>query len=918
MGAKFSLEQQWTCKQCTLINPGRNSTCSACGHRKQSTATWTCRVCDSRNPQTLVLCNSCGSDKGVARNADSNGKQWTCPRCTLTNPWNRSVCSACQFEPSIVESNSVKASESEETSSSQRIYPNLSLELHPTIAQQSSEGLKCPNCQSLLYDNVGVHCTVCHSPCPEEGFKPRPFPKSSIPSVSKGPLTDNWGCSQCTFVNEGSNSVCAVCGSDRGVEAKPSTLREDTDSTGPGVVDSGWSCTACTLVNPINTAVCSACGAKNDLAVHDGEIQQASPTASPRKAMQRQQSINSESRRIRDEKQAKEQWINIVQYCKHTKIEFVDDSFPPTDKSLYFEPRHSEHPRVTDWRRPENIKAFRGGHGTTSIPLAVFRNPRPDDIMQGVLGDCWFLSAMAVLGERPELLEKILITREINKEGAYQVRLCKDGKWTIILVDDLLPCDHHGQPVYSQARRQQLWVPLIEKAMAKLHGCYQALTAGRCIEGLQTLTGAPCESFVLHEPQNPTSDAEAIDKDMIWAQLLSCRSAGFLMGASCGGDTKPEEEDLFAAVGLQTHHAYSVLDVKDVHGVRLVRLRNPWGRFSWTGDWSDGSSLWNPELRYDLMALGSEEGVFWMSLEDFMKYFDSVDVCKIRKGWAEARVNGCFPTFAGPPAKIALVNVFNTTEVDFCLFQEGVRGKSEGNKALLDLSIIVCRTSSDTTNPKPLSLVCHSKRQVKSNVSCSGILEEGTYMIVCSAFNHWQLVEASGNEAMGASFVKGLVGEELFPSYVLTIHSSRAIMVDQVPMTDYSLADSLLHLATTKGKRHEGIEGVTCYYMAQGIAGLIVVAENRRPDHHLLVECNCSESFNVVSSRGVLMTTDCVPPLHKQILILLTQLEGTDGFAVSHKLSFRVITGNGYGAYGAHHNPQLTPELYGLHSARPL
>lgn len=57
----------------------------------------------------------------------------------------------------------------------------------------------------------------------------------------------------------------------------------------------------------------------------------------------------------------------------------------------------------------------------------------------------------------------------------------------------------------------------------------------------------------------------------------------------------------------------------------------------------------------------------------------------------------------------------------------------------------------------------------------------------------------------------------------------------------------------------------------------------------------------------------------RQILILLTQLEGTDGFAVSHKLSFRVITGNGYGEYGAHnHNPQLTPELYGLHSARPL
>lgn len=57
------------------------------------------------------------------------------------------------------------------------------------------------------------------------------------------------------------------------------------------------------------------------------------------------------------------------------------------------------------------------------------------------------------------------------------------------------------------------------------------------------------------------------------------------------------------------------------------------------------------------------------------------------------------------------------------------RGKAEGVKSLLDLSIIVCRTSSGTLSPRPLSLVCHSRRQVKSDVSCNGILEEGTYMI---------------------------------------------------------------------------------------------------------------------------------------------------------------------------------------------
>lgn len=67
-------------------------------------------------------------------------------------------------------------------------------------------------------------------------------------------------------------------------------------------------------------------------------------------------------------------------------------------------------------------------------------------------------------------------------------------------------------------------------------------------------------------------------------------------------------------------------------------------------------------------------------------------------------------------------------------------------------------------------------------------------------------MEARNSEAAGASFVKGLVNEELFPNYVLAVHSSRAVMVDQVPMTEFCLADTLLLLATKNGKRHEVTE----------------------------------------------------------------------------------------------------------------
>lgn len=789
---------------------------------------------------------------------DIAASNWTCKKCTLVNVSTTLACIACGGSKlrSICSIEETTLRKGEFWSCTKCTLKN-SLS-NTTCAACKSQRSSIRSAQAQLHNHNLAAIARCPTPKTEKlinsGAVPKRHSTGSLMTTScsynsdmaqNQPNEKTWHCPACTFENSSASVVCDICTSHRLINRD--TLRSN--------------------------------GEHIDLYKHESKLM--------------------ESLRRIEETDALSNWINIIQYCKENNELFVDDSFPPATKSLYYNPLSiAEVNPVVQWRRPHDISCDGGQYP----PWAVFRTPLPSDICQGVLGNCWLLSALAVLAEREDLVREVLITKEICQQGAYQVRLCKDGKWTTVLVDDLLPCDKKGHLVYSQAKRKQLWVPIIEKAVAKIHGCYEALVSGRAIEGLATLTGAPCESIPLQPSSIPLPSEDDLDKDLIWAQLLSSRLVKFLMGASCGGGNMKVDEDEYQRKGLRPRHAYSVLDVRDIQGFRLLKLRNPWGHFSWQGDWSDDSSMWNDELRDILMPHGGSEGVFWISFDDVLRYFDCIDICKVRTGWNEVRLLGTLQPLCA--ISCVLLTVLEPTEAEFTLFQEGQRNSEKSQRSQLDLCVVVFRTRSPA-NPEVGRLVEHSKRQVRGFVGCHKMLERDLYLLVCLAFNHWHT---------------GIDDPLLYPNCVLAIHSSKKLLVEQITPPPYLLADAIISLTLTKGQRHEGREGMTAYYLTKGWAGLVVMVENRHENKWIHVKCDCQESYNVVSTRGELKTIDSVPPLQRQVIIVLTQLEGSGGFSIAHRLTHRLANSSGlhdWGPPSATHCPPID-NVYNLHSPRMI
>ncbi len=139
---------------------------------------------------------------------------------------------------------------------------------------------------------------------------------------------------------------------------------------------------------------------------------------------------------------------------------FEDPLFKP-DASSLFKSRRLD----VEWKRP---------HELCQSPQLVVDGTNSHDVLQGQLGNCWFVAASSTLAANKADWDRVI--PDIKKQerndknkyaGIYKFRFWQFGDWVEVVVDDLLPTSN-GKLIFTHSStKNEFWSSLLEKAYAK-------------------------------------------------------------------------------------------------------------------------------------------------------------------------------------------------------------------------------------------------------------------------------------------------------------------------------------------------------------------------------------------------------------------------------------------------------------------
>ena len=306
-------DQVWICCRCTVQNVALNTRCELCEAPRQSISCYNGTVdsvtgqhqqaedADMRgtgDSKMQILGADAAKDEsdsatthhmfaGDTRNED--WAVWTCSNCTYNNnPSWADVCDVCDMgkRAGIAEADgSATVGEHKEKVAGGWFSRQKEKIATSWLGRKDKVATSWPCTKCSTENASSVHaCTCCGA-------------------LQMTVDTEMWTCPKCTLQNNNVAHVCAACLSKR------NTVLPQIDNS-----DTIWPCPQCTFINHSGRDICEACNHHRQSS-HDSHSKHQVPGTSKSNVV-RQRSVFVKEQQLSEEMTAREQWIQIVNFCK--------------------------------------------------------------------------------------------------------------------------------------------------------------------------------------------------------------------------------------------------------------------------------------------------------------------------------------------------------------------------------------------------------------------------------------------------------------------------------------------------------------------------------------------------------------------------------------------------------------------------
>ena len=262
--------------------------------------------------------------------------------------------------------------------------------------------------------------------------------------------------------------------------------------------------------------------------------------------------------------------------------------------------------------------------------LNVLRDSKSlkDDVIQGELGDCYFLSTLYSLAENPQNIKKMIKNGKAT-DDSFEANIFIHGEPVTVVVDDSFPVANASKIAFAGINENSgnIWPLILEKAWAKCNKSYEDIIPGNSADAFQFLTPAPYDTYY------HTQDIGAT----LFKTIQDANKENYIILADIT-ETKNTNLDTLSKLGLITNHAYSVIGtavLKKPNGneIQLLKMKNMWGTNEWIGDWSDQSLKWTQEFKKAVGLQNKEDGVFWMSYDDYLQFYTTTHIAQVHSDY---------------------------------------------------------------------------------------------------------------------------------------------------------------------------------------------------------------------------------------------------------------------------------------------